>query len=91
MAECKKCKKKKPVTQLEPLVEEVIFPTIDEIKYAYIEMSSAGGLKPELYDRVNTTYKAIFNEDLLRNCGSCGQRQFRKFTHYIKNVLKIKI
>lgn len=88
---CQSCKKKKVIKELPPVIEEPLLPTSEEIMFAYTEMSSAKGLNPQYYDEVNKTYKAIFNEDVERNCGQCGRRQFRKMEHYVKNVLQLNV
>ena len=90
---CKSCKKGKEVTELPQPIDILseLPPTYDEVKDLYITMSSMGGVTPEDYERINPIYKRIFNEDLLRSCGSCGRTQYRKLSWHIKNVLNLDI
>jgi len=82
---CTSCKKKKPVTELPPVVEEVMYiPTKDEIKLAYAEFSSILGVKEDKRELVNKVYKFLFNEDLNYNCKGCGNSQARRFHNYMK-------
>ena len=82
---CTSCKKKKPVTELPPVVEEVMYiPTKDEIRLAYAEFSSILGVKEDKRELVNKVYKFLFNEDLNYNCKGCGNSQARRFHNYMK-------
>ena len=82
---CTSCKKKKPVTELPPVVEDVMYiPTKDEIKLAYAEFSSILGVKEDKRELVNKVYKFLFNEDLNYNCKGCGNSQARRFHNYMK-------
>jgi hypothetical protein len=59
---CTSCKKRKPVTQLPPVVEDVMYiPTKDEIRLAYAEFSSILGVKEDKKELVNKVYKFLFN------------------------------
>ena len=82
---CTSCKKKKPVTELPPVVEDVLYiPTKDEIKLAYAEFSSILGVKEDKKELVSKVYKFLFNEDLNYNCKGCGNSQARRFHNYMK-------
>lgn len=82
---CTSCKKKKPVTQLPPVVENDLYiPTKDEIKLAYAEFSSILGVKEDKKELVNKVYKFLFNEELNYNCRGCGNSQARRFHNYMK-------
>jgi len=82
---CTSCKKKKPVTELPPVVEDVMYiPTKDEIRLAYAEFSSILGVKEDKRELVNKVYKFLFNEDLNYNCKGCGNSQARRFHNYMK-------
>jgi len=82
---CTSCKKRKPVTQLPPVVEDVMYiPTKDEIRLAYAEFSSILGVKEDKKELVNKVYKFLFNEDLNYNCRGCGNSQARRFHNYMK-------
>lgn len=82
---CTSCKKKKPVTQLPPVIENDLYiPTKEEIKLAYAEFSSILGIKEDKKELVNNVYKFLFNEELNYNCKGCGNSQARRFHNYMK-------
>lgn len=85
---CTTCKKKKPVTKLEPIVEEVITFGPEQVKIAYELLS---GIKQEEKPFVNDVYKSIFNEDFDWGCKVCVNTQARKLKAYIENELKLKV
>lgn len=85
---CTTCKKKKVVTKLEPVIDETISFTNEQIKLAYDLLS---GIKPEERPFVNEVYKYIFNEDFDWNCKVCVNTQARKLKAYIENELNIKL
>jgi hypothetical protein len=89
---CKTCKKK-VVKELDSVIEEQIdldVPTIDEIKIAYAELTSYGGVKPEKKEFIKKIYTYIFKEELDLDCRGCGSYQVQKFTNYLnKNNIKV--
>jgi hypothetical protein len=85
---CSTCKKKKPITQLEPVIEETISFTDEQVKVAYHLLS---GIKQEEKPFVNDVYKSIFNENFDWNCKVCVNTQARKLKAYIEEKLKIKL
>ena len=85
---CSSCKKKPPVTKLEPVIEEKMFFTNEQIKLAYDLLS---GIKQEEKPFVNEIYKYVFNEDFDWNCKVCVNSQARKLKNYIEYELKIKL
>jgi hypothetical protein len=85
---CTTCKKKKPVTKLEPVIEEVITFDPQQVKLAYDLLS---GIKLEERPFVNEVYKSIFNEDFDWECKVCVNTQARKLKSYIENELKLKV
>lgn len=85
---CTTCKKKKTVTKLEPVVEETITFSPEQVKLAY---SLLGGIKQEEKPFVNEVYKSIFNEDFDWECKICVNTQARKLKAYIENELKLKV
>ena len=85
---CTSCKKKKPITKLEPLVEEVMMFSPEQIRQSY---DLLGGIKPEEKPFVNEVYKSIFNEDFDWGCRVCVNTQARKLKAYIEKELKIKL
>ena len=89
---CKTCKKK-VVKELDSVIEEPIdldIPTIDEIKIAYAELTSYGGVKPEKKEFIKKIYMYIFKEELDLDCRGCGSYQVQKFTNYLnKNNIKV--
>jgi hypothetical protein len=85
---CTTCKKKKVVTKLEPLVEEVMTFNPQQVKLAY---SLLGGIKEEEKPFVNEVYKSVFNEDFDWNCKVCVNTQARKLKAYIENELKLTV
>jgi hypothetical protein len=85
---CTTCKKKKVVTKLEPLVEEVMTFNPQQVKLAY---SLLGGIKEEERPFVNEVYKSVFNEDFDWNCKVCVNTQARKLKAYIENELKLTV
>jgi hypothetical protein len=85
---CTTCKKKKPVTKLDPIIDETITFSDEQIKLAYHLL---GGIKEEERPFVNDVYKYIFNENFDWNCKVCVNTQARKLKSYIENELKIKL
>ena len=85
---CTTCKKKKVVTKLDPVIEETITFTLDDVKLAY---DLLGGIKPEERGFVNEIYKSVFNENFDWDCKVCVNTQARKLKNYIENELKIKL
>ena len=85
---CTSCKKKKVVTKLEPIVEETITFTDEQVKLAYHLL---GGIKQEERPFVNDVYKSIFNENFDWSCTACVNTQARKLKAYIENELKLKV
>lgn len=80
---CKDCKKKNPVEQLPELETIPNIPTKVEIKRAYDELTSYGGVKPEKRDMIQQIYKYIFDEEFDFDCPGCASKQARKFHNYI--------
>ena len=74
---CKGCKKKKVVEKLPEIVEEYI-PTIEEIKLAYAELTSYGGVKEDKMDFINKVYEALFNTKFDFGCRGCGNKEVIK-------------
>ena len=85
---CSTCKKKKPITKLDPVIEEVITFSPEQIKVSY---DLLGGIKPEEKPFVNDVYKSIFNENFDWGCKTCVNAQARKLKNYIENELKLKV
>jgi hypothetical protein len=85
---CQTCKKKKVVTKLEPVVEEVMLFSPEQVKLAYALL---GGIKQEERPFVNEVYKSVFNEEFDWNCKVCVNSQARKLKNYIENDLKLKV
>lgn len=85
---CQTCKKKKVVTKLEPIIEESITFTDEQVKQAY---ELLGGIKPEEKPFVNEVYKSIFNEEFDWNCKVCVNTQARKLRAHIEDNLKINL
>lgn len=93
---CTSCKKPKKLKVLEPLkVEEIMgLPpvySLDEIKLAYYELTSMGGVKEDKKEMIQNVYQSLFNEPFDFNCSSCVSRQSRKFHNYLKEQLKLKL
>jgi hypothetical protein len=85
---CTSCKKKKPITKLEPVINETISFTNEQVRQAY---DLLGGIKQEEKPFVNEVYKHIFNENFDWECRVCVNTQARKLKAYIENELKIKL
>jgi hypothetical protein len=85
---CSSCKKKKPITKLDPVIEETITFSHEQVKLAY---DLLGGIKPEEKPFVNDVYKSIFNENFDWGCKTCVNAQARKLKNYIDNELKLKV
>lgn len=89
---CKSCKKKKKeITEELPLVPVEYIPDANDIKLAYEELTSYGGVREDKKQFISKVYSSIFNEELEYTCGSCVSTQARKFKHYITNVLKLTL
>jgi len=85
---CSTCKKKKVVTKLEPVIEEKMEFSFEQVKLAYALL---GGIKQEEKPFVSEVYKSIFNEDFDWNCKVCVNTQARKLKSYIEEKLKLKV
>ena len=87
---CKSCKKKEPITELQPIVEDYIpyIPTPDDIRLAYIELGNRDNNKHEF---INKVYQFLFNEDFNFGCTSCMNVQVRKLKNYINDELKLNV
>jgi hypothetical protein len=84
---CEKCKKKKLVKKLDPIIEDKIKVfSKEDIKLAYAELTSYGGVKSDKREFIKEVYKFIFNEELNLDCGGCASNQVRKFTFFMKNL-----
>jgi hypothetical protein len=90
---CTSCKKKKEVimTELPQVIEMEYIPDAKDIKLAYEELTSYGGVKEDKKEFISKVYNQIFNEDLIYNCNSCVSTQAKKFKHYITSKLNIKL
>lgn len=85
---CTTCKKKKPITKLPPLVEEVIWvPTLQEIRLAYDELTNMHGVIESKKEMIAKVYEYLFNEPMDFSCSSCVSSQGRKFHNYMKYTL----
>ena len=70
---CKTCKKK-TIKELETVLEEPIdldIPTIDQIKLAFAELTSFGGVKEDKKEFIKKIYTYIFKEELDLECRGC--------------------
>lgn len=90
---CTSCKKKKEtiITELPEIVEMEYIPDVKDIKLAYEELTSYGGVKEEKKEFISKVYKQIFNEELEYNCNVCVSTQAKKFKHYITSKLNIRL
>ncbi len=89
---CKSCKKKQPITELQPVIEDDVLipfiPTPDDIRLAYIELGNRDNNKHEF---INKVYQFLFNEDFNFGCTSCMNVQVRKLKNYINDELKLNV
>ena len=85
---CTSCKKKKEELNELPqlLVDETYIPTQQEIRLAYEELTSYGGVKEDKKEFINKVYMFLFGEEFLFNCGGCASNQANKFGNYIKSL-----
>ena len=88
---CTSCKKKKEVAQTpEELHSQEITewnggePTKEQIKQAYDDLTSFGGVKPEKRESINMVYQRLFGEPFNFGCGGCGSYQAKRFHNYIQ-------
>lgn len=91
---CKTCKKPKVIEKLDPIEEvqlDVYVPTLDEIKLAYYELTSFGGIKKDKKELIKKVYETLFGEEFDFNCSSCVSTQARKFHNYLTLKLKLKL
>lgn len=88
---CKTCKKK-VVKELEPPIElePIDIPSVEDIKIAYAELTSYGGVKEEKKEFIKDVYRHIFKEELDLTCRGCVSQQVRKFTNFLDSN-KIKV
>jgi hypothetical protein len=88
-AGCTSCKKKKPITELPPVMDEmevVYVPTPEEIRLAYIELGNKDIQKVQ--PLINKVYNALFGEDFNFNCAGCFNSQAHKLKIYIAENLR---
>lgn len=85
---CTSCKKKKEITEPLPPVDyvDIYLPTIEEIKLAYAELTSQGGVREDKKDFINNVYIFLFGEPFNFNCRGCGNSQVRRFTNYVNSI-----
>jgi len=86
---CSECKKKKTITELPPLLDEmevIYVPTPEEIKLAYVELNNKDIEK--VRPLVNKVYNALFGEDFKFNCPGCFNQQAHRLKLYIAENLK---
>jgi hypothetical protein len=89
---CTSCKKKKVAQSPEELHSQEITewnggqPTWEEIKQAYDDLTSYGGVKPGKHESINKVYQALFGEPFNFGCGGCGSYQAKRFHNYITNA-----
>jgi hypothetical protein len=87
---CTTCKKKKEIIMdvKEPVVEleQELPPSLGDIKLAYAELTSYGGVKEDKKPFISSIYNKIFNEELEYDCRVCVSTQVRKFTNYINKM-----
>jgi hypothetical protein len=77
---CSSCKKKKEVIKLEPVLEENMWiPTSGDVKLAYAELTSFGGVKEDKKEFIQKVYTYLFNEPFDWNCRTCVNNQARRF------------
>lgn len=86
---CKSCKKKVVEKLPEPTDTELF--TIEDIKFAYYELTNMGGVNPIHKPLIESVYLYIFNEKFDWDCGGCTSIQVRKFHNHLKHKLKIKL
>ena len=85
---CSSCKKKPPITELPPIVEEVVWvPTLQEIRLAYDELSNMHGVRDDKKEMIAKVYEYLFNEPLDFTCRSCISSQGMKYHNYMKYTL----
>jgi hypothetical protein len=80
---CTSCKKKKELP-VEETVSEDVQLSKEEIKQAYDDLTSFGGVKPEKRESINMVYQRLFGEPFNFGCGGCGSYQAKRFHNYIQ-------
>jgi hypothetical protein len=86
---CTSCKKKKPMTELPPLMDDfavIDMPTPEEIRLAYLELGNKDINK--VRPLINKVYNALFNEDFNFGCTSCVNQQANNLKIYISENLR---
>jgi hypothetical protein len=89
---CTQCKKKKEIVSLEMLqdLRPIMWPTNDEIKLAYHELTNMKGVQENKKPFITFVYETIFQEKFDWSCNSCAHTQARKFEAYCnKNKIKL--
>lgn len=85
---CGSCKKKQEINEPLPPLEYIFIPTVDDIKKAYIMLSS---IKEEEKPFIQLVYSSLFEEEFDFKCNSCVHKQTQILKNYIVNVLKLKL
>lgn len=84
---CKKCKKPKEITNIETIeIDPMEIYTPQEVIIAFDELSTYGKITDEKREYISKVYRFIFNENFDWGCQPCGNRQARKFKHYVDNL-----
>lgn len=85
---CTTCKKKNKITTLPAPVDELYIPDINEIKTAYFNLISMGGVKNEDKAQIDKVYEFLFQQKFDWGCRDCVSSQVIKFTNHMRYVLK---
>lgn len=80
---CKGCKKKQVIEKLPEIQEEPYIPSIEDIKLAYAELTSFGGVMEDKKIFINKVYKALFGIEIAWSCRGCGNKDAVRFTNYM--------
>jgi hypothetical protein len=85
---CSDCKKKKEINEPLPQIdyEEIWIPTKEDIKLAYAELTSFGGVKEDKKVFINKVHNFLFGDDFDFGCKGCGKNRVRRFTNYMKTL-----
>lgn len=94
---CSKCKKPKEVELVKPktvIESESVYTTLyteQELKEAYYELTSMGGVKEEKKQLITDVYQTLFGEKFDFGCQPCVSRQARRFSNYLKEKYNINV
>jgi hypothetical protein len=88
---CRECKKKKEITVTSPeLIIEENIPTKEQMIEAYQLMYANANSEKDL-KKIGFVFNYVMGYDIKSKCRGCGNSEFIKFQHKLRNTFKLDI